>query len=325
MDNETLESHLTNIISNEMNTPTAVEVISRMPAIYSSTYRTEVITCKINKERFIELRCKYLEGYENNREGGHRGGVEYEAKIYEHLLRHINLPVAHYYGKLQIQEHNVFCMMLEYLKGSERINETLQPAPTEKAAAWIGAFHAAHEMKHLDFVIRYDENYYGYWVANVKNIVQELDPVYPWFHDLCTYFLENIHILTQGPQTLIHGEYYPHNILIRDGVIYPVDWESTASGPGEIDLASITEGYDENEAEQLIQIYSSSRWPGKNMHTSKEFRQRLMMSRIYFHFRWIGTYSSLEIWKKNAKKIKTIPRRMSKLHQLAKEIIVYNY
>src|SRR5207244_7203663 len=56
------------------------------------------------------------------------------------------------------------------------------------------------------------------------------------------------------PLTLIHGEFYPSNILVHeietcrsrltgDTVrVCPVDWEMAAVGPGLIDLAALTAG-----------------------------------------------------------------------------------
>ena len=46
---------------------------------------------------------------------------------------------------------------------------------------------------------------------------------------------------------MIHGEYYPHNILFQSGVVRPVDWETAALAPGEIDLATLCEGWPPEE------------------------------------------------------------------------------
>jgi len=48
--------------------------------------------------------------------------------------------------------------------------------------------------------------------------------------------------LLTSPPTLIHGEFYAKTVLVRRGKLFMVDWESAAIGPGEVDLAALTEG-----------------------------------------------------------------------------------
>ena len=77
--------------------------------------------------------------------------------------------------------------------------------------------------------------------------------------DVIGFFKNNLALLISEPQTIIHGEYYPANILIKDGAIYPIDWESAAVGPGEIDLATLIEGWDQKLAEEAKQAYIISK------------------------------------------------------------------
>src|SRR5439155_24503813 len=42
--------------------------------------------------------------------------------------------------------------------------------------------------------------------------------------------------------TVIHGEFYSKTVLARRQHLFMLDWESAAIGPGEIDLAALTEG-----------------------------------------------------------------------------------
>ncbi len=85
--------------------------------------------------------------------------------------------------------------------------------------------------------------------------------------------------------TVIHGEYYPLNILVRRGVIYPIDWESAAVAAGEIDLASLTEGWPDGSARACEQVYGQTRWPGG---APRDFPRRLEAARLYLGWRWLG-------------------------------------
>jgi thiamine kinase-like enzyme len=75
------------------------------------------------------------------------------------------------------------------------------------------------------------------------------------------------------------------NILYRRGTVYPVDWESAAIGAGEIDLATLTEGWPEKVVEQCEMRYQQVRWP-EGPHA--DFRQTLNAARLYLPFRWLG-------------------------------------
>jgi thiamine kinase-like enzyme len=70
-----------------------------------------------------------------------------------------------------------------------------------------------------------------------------------------------LQVLLEPPLTIIHGEYYGRNILVQDGVIYPVDWELAAMAAGEIDLASLTDQWPSSITEQCEVAYQQARWP----------------------------------------------------------------
>jgi thiamine kinase-like enzyme len=72
---------------------------------------------------------------------------------------------------------------------------------------------------------------------------------------------------------------------MKEGIIYPVDWESAAVAPGEIDLASLIEGWDKDIANRVIESYRKNRWPSGNLPVGL-FEKRLLLSQIYFHFWW---------------------------------------
>jgi thiamine kinase-like enzyme len=106
-----------------------------------------------------------------------------------------------------------------------------------------------------------------------------------WLETVCNNFDEVIEALCDTPSTIIHGEYYPKNILLQDGLIYPVDWESTAIGSGEIDLVTLTEGWTPEATQKLELEYQQARWPDGPPH---DFRRSLCAARIYIQFRWLG-------------------------------------
>src|SRR5581483_12485538 len=78
---------------------------------------------------------------------------------------------------------------------------------------------------------------------------------------LCARYAELLPDLLAAPATVVHGEYGPKNILIRGAEVYPVDWESAAVGPGEVDLAALVHRWGERSTRVAARAYVATRWP----------------------------------------------------------------
>ena len=91
-------------------------------------------------------------------------------------------------------------------------------------------------------------------------------------------------LLAPSP-TIIHSEYYPMNILLQEGMIRPVDWESAAIAAGEIDLASLTENWPTNIVQECELDYQRARWPAG---PPADFERTLGAAQFYLSFRWLG-------------------------------------
>jgi len=66
--------------------------------------------------------------------------------------------------------------------------------------------------------------------------------------------------------------------------VLPVDWETAAIGPGEIDLAVFTFDWDLDELPDLERMYVEARWGGS---PPAEFAETLIAARLYVSFHWI--------------------------------------
>lgn len=261
-----------------------LQLISREHLISSSTFPAEIVKCKVDDKQ-LALLCKYLNGMDQNNHG-HRGAVKYEAKIYCDVLSKLPLSTPIYYGIFTL-EHNDFCMIIEYLEHAELLYCGLMEKQLEKSVEWIADFHNLFQNNYPEGITKYTAEYYLIWAKKVDDIVVKLDRRYPWLIHVSDNFRTNIQKLTEVPLTLIHGEYYPNNILIHNSKIKPIDWESAAIAPGEIDLAACMDGLDEELKKIAVQTYISTRWPNDNF-DRKAFYDTLLMAQIYFHYRWIG-------------------------------------
>ena len=106
-------------------------------------------------------------------------------------------------------------------------------------------------------------------------------------------------LLKSAPPVLIHGEYYSSNILYRNEIVYPVDWESAAMAAGEIDLAALTERWPPEIVRQCELEYQRARWPEGS---PADFERTLAVAKLYLHFRWLGdrpesTVAEYQLWR----------------------------
>jgi hypothetical protein len=286
-----LEHHLSKLFS-ENGTGKNVEVISRSAFKGSSTFPAEIINCKFSDGKVLTLFGKYLAGLGPNNHG-HRGGVEYEIKIYDEVLRKLPLPKAGFWGKCHFKENDETLLLMEFLEGSKSLKGNPDINLYLNAAAWIAKMHNFFVDNVPSFVKVYDEAYYIIWLNRMENEPAVIS-AQPWLTDVINYFRNHVDILTEAPQTLIHGEFYSKNILIKDSIAYPVDWESAAYAPGEIDLASIIEARKEDVVARIKESYIAARFKN-NEFDKKAFEKRLFMAQLYLHFRFF--FPKREEWR----------------------------
>jgi aminoglycoside phosphotransferase (APT) family kinase protein len=266
-----------------------VRILERCPAIWASTYPSEVVTCQVDGwSSELKLYCKYMAGlhYESF---GHRGGVAYEVEVYRDVLDGAGMPVPRFYGAYFDPETGDQWLVLEFLDRAVRVTKGPQPKSVVKAASWLGRFHAANETRistpRLNFLNVYDAAYYLGWSQRTLRFATELRSAFPWLETLCGRFAECAEILLSCRPTIIHGEFYPHNILLNSGQIYPIDWESAAVGAGEIDLVTLTEAWLPNHLRQCEAAYQKARW---GRAAPAGFERTLAAARLYMCFRWMG-------------------------------------
>jgi Phosphotransferase enzyme family len=258
-----------------------VELVARRANPHSSTFLAEILTCRIDG-RTQDVLCKFgpLE-YESG--FGHRGGLAYEGRVYAEMIPPgLNSP--RFFGTYVDEAAGETWLLVEWLADGMRVD--VEPDAMPAAAAWAGAFHGAHDgaaARHPAFLKRYDAGYFLSWPDRALELVADVDA--PWLGAAAERLEDALPALLEGPHTVIHGEYTVHNVIARDGIVYPIDWQSAAVSAGEIDLASLTENWEVDVAEACEAAYVAARWGGE---ARDGFRERLFAARLYLHFRWLG-------------------------------------
>ena len=272
-------------------------IVRRQPNTYASTANSEIVTCELEDGSRLQLFCKYSGGTGHNAHG-HRGGVAYEAQVYRRLLRKLPLSTLQLYGVHVDRARGETWLILEYLEDALSLSEvpwsgcgpeTSRPAALFQAARWLGQFHSIGEASlkghSVRFLHTYDAEYYLSWARRTSQFAHPLFHRFPWLAVLCQELDESVLQILDTPKVAVHGEYYPKNILFRSGTIFPVDWESAAYAVGEVDLASLTDGWPPVIARDCVTEYIDARWPDGE---PGGFECRYVAAQLYWCLRWLG-------------------------------------
>jgi hypothetical protein len=319
---QTLAAGLTSVLRSQAT------VLDRQPNTFASTFPSEIVRCQLGDGRRLLLLCKYGADHSTSLSGrtGHKGGVPYEAAAYRHVLRTSRASTPKFYGAYEDVESGETWLVLEYLEESVRLRKLRESsAAMGLAARWIGRFHNATEEDLSDasmrFLSRYDAEYYLGWARRTSSLTGHLRQRFQWLPTLCERFEVVVPHLLASPPTVIHGEYYPSNILFRAGKVYPIDWESAAVAAGELDLATLTENWGAKIERRCELEYQSTRWPEG---TPADFGRRLCSARLYLQFRWLchenrdlltGKGTGGERWDRSHK-VNVPPYRLEQLRSL---------
>jgi thiamine kinase-like enzyme len=287
---ETLVALLTGVLTDKGLTKRPVTVVDRQPNIYASTFPSEIVACRLADGNELKLFCKY--GNVTNDSYDHKGNVAYEAAVYRHVLEPLKISTPKFFGSAAGETDSTW-LVIEFLEGAARLELWDDPSAVVDVARWIGRFHGLNETRSIavpGFKVYRKEYFYG-WVKRTLQHADEAGENFPWLVKLCKRYEEMISDLIAGSMTVIHGEFYPNNILVREGNIYPVDWESSAKSFGEIDLATLTDGWGDSidwtpeVHRQCVLEYQRLRWPDGS---PADFERTFLLARLYVQFRWLG-------------------------------------
>jgi thiamine kinase-like enzyme len=292
----TLRARLTIALANGNSDMEMVEILERKLPPFMCTFPNEIVTCRFPTGRRRRVFIKYGGGQSHD-SFGHRGDVPYEAQVYQRFLRHLPNFRPRCYAAHSGTKTDEPWIVLEYIDDSVRLSDMTykraarQPVAMAEAARWLGRFHSTQQHRRaepsLSFLKRYDAEYYRGWARRTFEFALPLRDRFPWLAKLETsgdrWFAE----LRESPTTIIHGEFYAKNLLLRRQELFMLDWESAAVAAGEIDLAALIEGphWPKSVVRDCQQAYIRARWPGG---MPAAFERTLNAARIYLHFRWLG-------------------------------------
>jgi hypothetical protein len=218
-----------------------------------------------------------------------------EIQTYRHILPHAPPGTAACYGVVTGpgRAASPYRLLLERVDGHE-LRHVGAFSMWKRAARWIARFHtsvpAAADVGRLARrakLLVYDEAFYWRWLerARVFAAGRVLDRIARGYAPVVAR-------LTAMPRSVIHGEFYPCNILIRGrgarARVCPVDWELAAVGPGLIDLAALMTGWDDRAQHALAQAYRAERSGRARGSLPADFWTDLDCCRLHLAVRMLG-------------------------------------
>jgi fructosamine-3-kinase len=281
---ETLTTGLTSIFRRDNHDGSPVRIVHREMNALASTFSSEIVHCRLPDGAERRVLCKYA-GLPVHLAFGHRGGVPYESMVYRDVLRSSSMSVAQYYGTFVDRGRE--CLVIEYLEGAERSSRQRQPdVMLVSVGQWLARFHAESVLRERipAWLTRYSTEYFRGWIERAVERSRRIRHQLPWAESFYERYLDAVRSM-EHDRVIVHGEFYAGNILVRDGIVYPVDWESSAYAFGEIDLMSLVEGWKQEAVNACVEAYARTRWP---LGRPEEYERRMAVARAYWAFRWMG-------------------------------------
>jgi hypothetical protein len=166
------------------------------------------------------------------------------------------------------------------------------------AARWAAGFHAATRdlpAGQTRFLRPYGRAEYRGCVERIERKLPGLDAAYrPAVCRALDYYAGIVDRLEALPQSVIHGELFGKNIVVRagrsDGPLAVIDWESAALGPSYLDLVSVSMGkWPASQKEVLWRTYFDRYQAGTGLRLDwGAFCQDLRRLAVHHTLKWLA-------------------------------------
>ena len=297
-----LQRVLERLLADYFGRPRAIAEIVRRASPYASTFSIEEIDVTFADGSELPLLMK-----DSNR--GARLGRDHvaqpdflhdpmrEIEVYRQVLPHGPHGPPIHYGHI-IDPAGGSRILLERIDGLE-LRDAATFSMWELAAQWIARFHRSFATVDLTTLAQcsrllvYDESFYWRWLERAQRFAPN-PPLRRVLDRIARGYGRVVSRLTRLPHTVIHGEFYPSNILVRhtDGAarVGPVDWEMAALGPCFIDLAALATGWNTRAQRALMRAYREATSEGltNGPRIPSRFLKDFDACRLHLALRMIG-------------------------------------
>lgn len=275
--------------------PTSIE---RRPAPYRSSWWLEELAVICEGGEVVELVLKDIvrpvPGSEADRVKPRQvTDSNRERWVYEAVLGPVGVQVPEFYGAVPDQDGKPRWILLERIEGFP-LAECGGPAAWLAAARWLGAFHKAVRLRPPPGgpLVRHDVHLHRWWYGRAVQAATESQR--GALLALEVPHRTAIREALQLEPTVIHGEFYPSNVVVAQDDqgcrVWPVDWEMTGMGPPLLDLAALTSGgWSSDDREQMALAYrEEAQVEGEAQGSREEFFGALTACRLLLAMQWLA-------------------------------------
>lgn len=305
-----LRQSLERVLTNYYSEPVKILDLQRQAWEYRSSFALESLKLDLGPRGELALMFKDLSWHaltHEARQAKRRAMYDplREISVYEDVLRSRPGYGATCYGSVIEPQQDRYWLFIEQVDGQE-LYQIGDFAVWLHVVRWLAQMHAAlrpaiePNMELHERLIRHGAEQQELWFRRACAAVArrgdrerthelgELSELLPKMAEaLCT-----------RPTRLIHGEFYPSNILIGPSAspwrVCPVDWEMAGFGIELLDLAALVVGRWTKEQEDALAwtYYETTRDAGEGCRQEdwreEEFFETLDYCRLYIALQWLG-------------------------------------
>jgi len=303
-----LRDALERSLFNYYNAPLKIVQLERDISEYSSSFTIEELKVKLENGLVLSLMFKDLSSRALLDEA-RRTKPDFlfdpkrEIEVYQSILSQSEVGCASYYGSVVNERDEQFWLFLEKVPGIE-LYQVGEFDVWLEVAKWLANFHKSYKGRIESLateipLLRYDRDFHQIWPDRVRSVLQARQAATASQIDILVRgYRRVIEQLLQLPPTLLHGDFYPSNVMVQSkkrGLrICAVDWEMAGAGPGIIDLAALVSGgWTERQEADLILTYMNTISPEPGSSSEREkFIEDVACGQLHLAMQWLGWSAS---------------------------------
>jgi aminoglycoside phosphotransferase (APT) family kinase protein len=299
---EELRDVLERELGGSVYTSAAIKALERRPSPYGTSFALEELDVMLQDGSRLELVFKDA-GPLALREEARLAKPELlydptrEIEVYRGPLADARLGTATCYGAAVDAARGRYWLFIERVRGVG-LNQVGELSLWRDAARWLASAHSRFAGRGAgdasERLIAHDARYYRRWIDRAREFaLQGPEARRHRVESLAAAYDRAVECLLGLPATMIHGEFYASNVLAsrapEPARICPIDWEVAGFGPGLIDLAALTAGWDPGGREAMERAYRAElqapyEWTGGEA----RFAEALDCARLHLAVRWLG-------------------------------------
>lgn len=304
VDRPELAGPLERALTAHFQRPCRIAELHRQPYVYSTSYLLEQLDVQLHDGARLQLlfkdlsRAAMLDGAHT-----HKPAFLYEplreVETYRSILFGEALGTATCYGVFD--RGGEYGLFLEKAPGRE-LYDVGDITVWSEVARWLADMHdrftgRVEELRRTHGrLLQYDAAFYRRWLDRAQASVgstARAEGRGPALDQVVAALQAALERLATTPTTFLHGELYASNILVAEEAtrrrVCAVDWEMAGLGPGLLDVAALSSGWDDANRRAIAAAYWAALqhnpgWPPEE----DEFMTLLDSASLCVAVQWLG-------------------------------------